>query len=143
MSMAAEASFGLHRWRPASATLSSASSHESQTAIPLAQMSSEWVSNLYDLKDAAYDSPEIHAFSKSLGHRPIRDNNPRRGKKILMDPATKARSAGRSRAERANSNLKDNYGGRNIRVTGASKAMVHLMFSVVSITAMQIFRLLP
>jgi hypothetical protein len=47
-----------------------------------------------------------------------------------------------SSAERANSYLKDNYGGRNIRVKGASKAMAHLMFGVVSITAMQIFRLL-
>jgi len=60
--------------------------HDSQAAIPLAQMSSERVTNLYDLMDAAYDSPEIHAFSKSLGHRPIIDSNPRRGEKILMDP---------------------------------------------------------
>ena len=127
---------------PISAVLSSASLHDSQAAIPLAQMSSERVTNLYDLMDAAYDSPEIHAFSKSLGHRPIIDNNPRRGEKILMDPATKTRFAERSSVERVNSNLKDNYGGRNIRVKGVSKVMTHLMFGVVSITAMQIFRLL-
>jgi len=127
---------------PISAILSSASLHDSQAAIPLAQMSSERVTNLYDLMDAAYDSPEIHAFSKSLGHRPIIDNNPRRGKKILMDSATKIRFAERSSAERVNSNLKDNYGARNIRVKGAAKVMTHLMFGVVSITAMQIFRLL-
>ena len=127
---------------PVSAILSSASLHDSQVAIPLAQMSSERITSLYDLMDAAYDSPEIHAFSKSLGHRPIIDNNPRRGKKILMDPATKSRFAERSGAERVNSNLKDNYGGRNIRVKGASKVMAHLMFGVVSITAIQIFRLL-
>ena len=127
---------------PISAILSSGSLHDSQVAIPLAQMSSERVSNLYDLMDAAYDSPEIHAFSKSLGHRPIIDSNPRRGEKILMDPATKSRFAERSSAERVNSNLKDNYGGRSIRVKGASKVMTHLMFGIVSITAMQIFRLL-
>ena len=127
---------------PVSAILSSASLHDSQAAIPLSQMSSERVTNLYDLMDAAYDSPEIHAFSKSLGHRPIIDNNPRRGQKILMDPATKSRFAERSSAERVNSNLKDNYGGRNIRVKGASKVMAHLMFGVVSITAMQLYRLL-
>lgn len=127
---------------PVSAILSSASLHDSQAAIPLAQMSCQRVTNLYDLMDAAYDSPEIHAFSKSLGHRAIIDNNPRRGEKILMDPATKSRFAERSSAERVNSNLKDNYGGRNIRVKGASKVMAHLMFGVVSITAMQIFRLL-
>jgi hypothetical protein len=127
---------------PVSAILSSASLHDSQAAIPLAQMSSERITNLYDLMDAAYDSPEIHAFSKSLGHRPIVDNNPRRGEKILMDPATKSRFAERSSAERVNSNLKDNYGGRNIRVKGASKVMAHLMFGIVSITAMQLYRLL-
>jgi hypothetical protein len=127
---------------PVSAILSSASLHDSQAAIPLAQMSSERVTNLYDLMDAAYDSPEIHAFSKSLGHRPIIDSNPRRGEKILMDPATKSRFAERSSAERVNSNLKDNYGGRNIRVKSASKVMAHLMFGIVSITAMQLYRLL-
>jgi hypothetical protein len=127
---------------PVSAILSSASLHDSQVAIPLSQMSSQRVTNLYDLMDAAYDSPEIDAFSRSLGHRPIIDNNPRRGEKILMDPATKTRFRERSSSERVNSNLKDNYGGRNIRVKGASKVMTHLMFGVVSIAAMQIFRLL-
>ncbi|MFZ3045463.1 MAG: IS5/IS1182 family transposase, partial [Desulfatirhabdiaceae bacterium] len=48
---------------PVSALLSSASLHDSQAAIPLSQMSYERVTNLYDLMDAAYDSPEIHAFS--------------------------------------------------------------------------------
>jgi hypothetical protein len=127
---------------PISAILSSASLHDSQAAIPLAQMSSKRVTNLYDLMDAAYDSPQIHEFSKSLGHRPIIDRNPRRGEKVPMDPATKSRFAERSSAERVNSNLKDNYGGRSIRVKGASKVMTHLMFGIVSITAMQLFRLI-
>jgi hypothetical protein len=127
---------------PISAILSSASLHDSQVSIPLAQMSSKRVTNLYDLMDAAYDSPAIHSFSKSLGHIPLIDNNPRRGEKVLMDPATKSRFAQRTSAERVNSNLKDNYGGRTIRVKGASKVMAHLMFGIVSITAMQVFRLL-
>jgi hypothetical protein len=127
---------------PISAVLSSASLHDSQVAIPLSQMSCQRVTSLYDLMDAAYDSPTIHAFSKSLGHRPIIDNNPRRGEKIHMDPATKSRFKQRSSAERINSTLKDNYGGRTIRVKGASKVMAHLMFGIVSITAMQLFRLL-
>ena len=127
---------------PVSAILSSASLHDSQVAIPLAQMSCERITNLYDLMDAAYDSPEIHAFSKSLGHRPIIDNNPRRGEKILMDPATKSRFGERTSAERVNSTLKDNYGGRNIRVKGASKVMAHLMFGIVSIAATQLYRML-
>jgi hypothetical protein len=127
---------------PVSAILSSASLHDSQVSIPLAQMSSRRLTNLYDLMDAAYDSPQIHSFSRSLGHIPIIDSNPRRGEKILMEPATKARFAERSSAERVNSSLKDNYGGRSVRVKGASKVMAHLMFGIISITAMQIFRLL-
>ena len=127
---------------PISAILSSASLHDSQAAIPLSQMSYQRLTNLYDLMDAAYDSPQIHSFSRSLGHIPIIDNNPRRGEKIVMEPATKARFAERSSAERVNSNLKDNYGGRSVRVKGASKVMAHLMFGIISITAMQIFRLL-
>lgn len=127
---------------PVSAILTSASLHDSQAAIPLAQMSSKRVTNLYDLMDAAYDSPEIHAFSHSLEHRAIIDHNPRRAQKILMDPATKSRFAERSSVERVNAYLKDNYGGRSIRVKGGSKVMAHLMFGIVSITAMQLYRLL-
>jgi len=82
--------------------------HDSQAAIPLAQMSAERVTSLYDLMDAAYDAPQIHAYSAKLGHVPIIDNNPRKGEKKHMDPATKARFAERSAAERVNSDLKDN-----------------------------------
>lgn len=84
----------------------------------------------------------LRKFMHSVGHRPIIDHNPRRGEKIEMDPASKSRFAERSSAERVNSSLKDNYGGPNIRVKGAEKVMAHLMFGIVSITAMQIFRLL-
>ena len=58
-----------------------------------------------------------------------------------MDPATKVRYAERSSVERVNSNLKDNYGGRNIRVKGAEKVAAHLMFGVIAMTAVQLFRL--
>jgi len=127
---------------PVSAILTSASLHDSQAAIPLAQMSQQRVTNLYDLMDSAYDAPQIYAFSEKLGHKPIIDNNPRRGEKIHMDPAAKTRFAERTSAERVNSNLKDNCGGRNIRVKGAAKVMTHLMFGILVITASQLFRLI-
>ena len=127
---------------PVSAILTSASLHDSQAAIPLAQMSAERVTNLYDLMDAAYDAPQIHDFSKQLGHNPIIDDNPRRGEKKHMEPATKVRYAERSGVERVNSNLKDNYGGRNIRVKGAEKVAAHLMFGIIAMTAVQLFRLI-
>jgi hypothetical protein len=127
---------------PVSAIITSASVHDSQVAIPLAQMTSERITNLYDLMDAAYDAPHIKSYSAHLGHVAIIDNNPRGGEKILMDPATKARFAERSSAERVNSNLKDNYGGRHIRVKGSQKVMTHLMFGIIALTATQLFRML-
>ena len=48
---------------PISAVLTSASTHDSQVAIPLVKMSSERVSNLYDVMDSAYDAPQIHDMS--------------------------------------------------------------------------------
>jgi hypothetical protein len=116
--------------------------HDSRAAIPLAQMSAERVTSLYDLMDAAYDAPQIHAYSANLGHVPIIVDNPHSGEKKCMDPATKARFAERSSAERVNSDLKDNYGGSHVRVQGASKVMTHLMFGLVAIAAKQIIRLI-
>ena len=127
---------------PVSAILTSASLHDSQAAVPLAQMSAQRITNLYDLMDAAYDAPQIHGFSESLGHKPIIDNNPRRGEKIHLDPATHKRFGQRSSVERVNSYLKDNYGGRNVRVRGAGKVMTHLMFGIIVIAGTQLFHLL-
>lgn len=44
---------------PISCLLTSASLHDSQAAIPLATLSTERVTYLYELMDAAYDSEEI------------------------------------------------------------------------------------
>jgi hypothetical protein len=127
---------------PVSAYLTSASVHDSQVAIPMAQMSRERIINLYDLMDAAYDAPQIREFSRQLEHVPIIDQNPRRGEVKAMDSAQAVRFKERSSAERVNSNLKDNYGGRFVRVRSAAKVMAHLMFGVVALTATQLFQLL-
>ncbi len=128
---------------PVAGILTSASLHDSQVSIPLAQMTATRVASLYDLMDAAYDAPEIHAFSRRLGHVPIIDHNPRRsGVKKQMDPPEKHRYKERSSAERVNSNLKDNYGGRHVRVRGPKKVACHLMFGLVALTATQLFNLL-
>lgn len=126
---------------PVSLALTSASLHDSQAAIPLAQMTAERVTSLYDLMDAAYDADPIHQFSRGLGHKPLIDSNPRRGEKIPMEPASKARYAQRTSVERVFSLLKDNHGGRHIRVRGPKKVMAHLMFGILVITATQLFRL--
>lgn len=127
---------------PISCVLSSASLHDSQVAIPLATISNERVLSLYDLMDSAYDAKAIHEHSLKLGHVPIIDSNPRKGEKVEMAPARKLRYNERSTAERGFSNLKDNYGGRNLRVRGHNKVYAHLMFGIVALTAERLLGLL-
>ena len=64
--------------------MTSASLHDSQAAIPLATMSAERVTNCYDLMDAAYECGAIRERSRSLGHVPLIDINPR-GDKALAE----------------------------------------------------------
>ena len=127
---------------PVSCVLTSASLHDSQVAIPLAQMTKDRIDNLYDLMDSAYDAPEIHSFSQELGHIPIIDHNKRRGEKIEFDPAKTIRYNERSGVERVNSNLKDNYLPSKIRVRGPMKVMTEIMFGIVVLTANQLYNLL-
>ena len=127
---------------PVSSILTSAAIHDSQVAIPLAQMTAQRVTSLYDLMDSAYDAPAIHQFSRSLGHVPIIDPNPRRGEKIPLAPAQAQRFKQRSASERVNSLLKERYGGRFVRVRGAKKVMAHLMFGLIALTAMQLYQLI-
>ena len=140
---------------PISCILTSASVHDSQVAIPLATLTSARVTNCYDLMDSAYDVPEISDHSRSLGHIPIIDVNPRRApgrKKEIADEAKRLRLVGhipaqqtrynqRSSAERVNAALKDSHGGNTIRVRGHQKVMCHLMFGILAISVQQIFRL--
>jgi len=124
---------------PVSAILTSASVHDSQVSIPLAQMSDQRLLAIcYDLMDAAYDAEEIRTFSRQLGHVPIIDPNPRRGEKIPFEPATARRFKQRTSVERVNSQIKDNFGAMFVRVRGASKVMCHLMFGVLSCAAVQL-----
>jgi hypothetical protein len=138
---------------PISCLLTSASVHDSQVALPLATITAGRVTNLYDLMDSAYDAPEISAKSRSLGHVPIIEANPRRGGKAEAEAEARAkRFAGyelaedirynqRSAAERVNGNLKDNCGGNHVRVRGAPKVFCHLMFGILVVTVEQIMRL--
>lgn len=127
---------------PISCVLTSASVHDSQVALPLAQTSANRVTSLYDLMDAAYDSNIIKEHSRSLGHVPIIDSNRRNGKKKLMCPATKIRYNERSTAERGFSRLKDSFGANTVRVKGHTKVMAHLMFGVLALCAEQLLRLI-
>ena len=140
---------------PISCLLTSASVHDSQVAIPLAEMTGSKVTNLYDIMDSAYDSPIIREHSKSLNHNPLIDINPRRNKVLKSDLRAECKRLNilnikrpetlryneRNSVERVNARLKDEFGGRIVRVRGHAKVMAHLMFGILALTADQLFRL--
>ena len=140
---------------PISCILTSASLHDSQAAIPLACMTSQRVTNFYDLGDSAYDAQTIHAYIRGLGHIPLIDVHPRcdqalkaelqaeqKRKKLLnFNYAEDVRYNERTTVERVNARLKDEFGGRMIRVRGHAKVMCHLMFGILTLAADQILRL--
>jgi hypothetical protein len=49
----------------------------------------------------------------------------------------------RTTAERVNARLKDEFGGRFVRVRGHLKVMCHLMFGILALTVDQLMRLVP
>ena len=105
--------------------------------------------------DSAYDSIEIWAHSISLGHKPIIDVNPRSSadmqealkleRKARRDARSRlprgASLRGRSTAERLNGRLKDEFGGRHVRVRGHDKVFAHLMFGMTALAVSQLMRL--
>ncbi len=128
---------------PVSAILTSASLHDSQAAIPLAQMTARRVVNLYDMMDSAYYAEPIMAASQRLGHVPIIEPKAfGRARAAEMEAARRLRYAERTAAERVNSDLKDNHGGATVRVRGAVKVMCHLMWGVLVVTVKGLMRLL-
>jgi hypothetical protein len=141
---------------PISCILTSASLHDSQAAIPLARLTAQRVTNLYDLMDSAYDAQSIHEHIRGLGHIPIIDAHPRRDasqkaelqaeakrqKLLNFNYAEDVRYRERTTVERVNARLKDEFGGRTIRVRGNAKVMCHLMFGIVALAADQILRLI-
>ena len=137
---------------PISCVLTSASVHDSQVAIPLAKISDKRVTNLYDLMDSAYDAPQIHETSRQLGHIPLIDKHPRRDKELKAEIkaenkrcrivghqiAETVRYKERGTVERVNARLKDEFGGRVVRVKGPAKVMCHLMFGILALTSNQL-----
>lgn len=128
---------------PISAVLTAANLHDSQVAIPLATMTAQRVTSLYDLMDSAYDSQLIRQYSRSLGHVPIVERLERGSGLVAMEPHEAARYDERTASERVNGRLKDEFGGRQVRVRGALKVMAHLMFGLLALAVDEILRLCP
>jgi DDE family transposase/transposase-like protein DUF772 len=140
---------------PVAAILTAASTHDSQVAIPLARTSERRLVWLYDLMDSAYDALPIIDECRAAGRVPVIDRNTRRDTALkteiaaerarrrlinLPDPTDKTYNE-RTTAERANARIKDEFGGRYLRVRGHLKAFCHLMFGVVALAADSIFRM--
>ena len=128
---------------PLAAVTTSASLHDSQAAIPMAKLTAERVRSWYDLMDSAYDAALIHSLCRELGHVPIIDSNSGRGKALPMEPDRARRYQHRTQAERFNSRLKDDCGGRFVRVRGHPKVHTHLMFGLLVIFAEALLKLIP
>ena len=139
---------------PVSCILTSASTHDSQVAIPLMTLTSKRIQYLYELMDAAYDAVAISARSEALGHVAVIDPNFRaqhelkadwalecaRRKFISMPDPDDVLYDFRTMVERINARLKDEFGARFLRVRGAIKVKCHLMFGILALTVDQIFR---
>ncbi len=134
--------------------LTSASVHDRQVAISLMTMTSARVFYLYELIDAAYDAAALAAQNKTLGHLPLIDRNFRGQREVkaecaeevarikligLPDPDN-ALCDFRTMVERVNARLKDEFGGRFVRVRGAVKVKCHLMFGILVLAVDQICR---
>ena len=128
---------------PISGILTSASVNDSQVAIPLATLTAQRVDNLYDLMDSAYDVPLIREKIIALGHVPIIDGHTRRGgEKPVFAPHEAQRYKERTTCERVFARLKEEFGGRVVRVRGPAKVMTSLLFGLLALTADQLLRLI-
>ena len=125
---------------PLTAVLTSASLHDSQVAIPMMKLTAQRVTSFYGLMDSAYDAESIYHVSRSLGHVPIIDKNRRHGA-IPFSPAERIRYNERTAAERTNGRLKEEFGGRHVKVRGHKKVTLHLMFGIIALFADQLLRL--
>ena len=128
------------------------------TVTPLPGTRSTWrtAAASFVYQKLFFDALEIAQTSRDLGHVPIIDKNPRRkpGAKAELEAETRRqRYAGyrlaedlryneRSGAERVNGRLKDDFGGRYVRVRGHAKVLCHLMFGILALTCDQLLRLI-
>ena len=124
---------------PLMAITTSAHVNDSLVAIPLMRSVAKKVTVLYDLMDAGYSANAIRKASRELEHAPIIDPNPTHDTPPL-DPAQLERYKGRTTAERGFSRLKDEFGGRHVRVRTPLKVHMHLMFGLVVLFADQVMK---
>lgn len=140
---------------PISALLTSAHVHDVNAAIPLMTLTASRVDYCYDVMDSAYDADAVLDHIQAAGRVAVVQPHPRRGTKKPsalpkvfpriptpeLCPAKQERFRERSSGERVNGRLKEEFGGRFLRVRGPSKVMLHLMCGVIALTVDQWLRL--
>jgi len=133
---------------PVSCLLSSASLHNSQAAIPLEEMTQERVTHCDGLMDGCRLWRALDQTAQQItGACPPDRRQPRsKVRKAELEEEQKGRREAnyktaesirynkRSTVERVNGRLKDEFGGRMIRVKGHAKMMAHLMFGIIALT---------
>jgi hypothetical protein len=128
---------------PLSFVTTSASVHDSLAAIPLLKLTSGRVLALfYALMDKAYAGDTIAEAARALGQVAI---VPPKGVRNGPPPPEFTRDRQRRYDHRTNverffSDLKDNHGGNHLFVKGGARVHSHLMFGVLAIFGLQVFR---
>ena len=127
---------------PVAMKYTSASVHDSQVMIPLAQQASARVRHYFDLADAAYDAEAIRSACAGLGTVAIIDSNPRRNAKATeMTDLEKELYKDRTSAERYFSHHLEAHGGRTVRVRAPKKVALHLLLGTLVIAVEQLIRM--
>ncbi len=136
---------------PITAVLTGVSVNDSHVAIPLMKLTSERTTYLCELMDSAYDAASIRTINHWLGHVPIIDPKtppkpktqlPCRMKLIpVLDPPEVMRFRERTMVARVSGRLKDEFGGRFVRMRGVANVVTQLMFGVLALTVDQLLRL--
>ena len=127
---------------PIAVKYTSASLHDSQVMVPLAQQAAARVPHLFDLADAAYDAEPIRAACAELGTVAVSDANPRRSAEAhAMSELEREVYRDRSAAERFFSHLLESHGGRTVRVRAPAKVALHLLLGTIVVAVEQMLRM--
>ena len=127
---------------PIAVKYTSASLHDSQVMVPLAQQAAARVPHLFDLADAAYDAEPIRAACAELGTVAVIDANPRRSAEAhAMSELEREVYRDRSAAERFFSHLLESHGGRTVRVRAPAKVALHLLLGTIVVAVEQMLRM--
>lgn len=140
---------------PLSCILTSASTHDSQAAIPLSRKSSSRGTVFYELMDSAYDVNAIKDYIWSEDRVPIVKIHKRRGKRkeraeanelayktLNWRPAEERRGQYRFANERLFARLHDSFLCRAIYYRGARKVTAHVLLGVLCLCASELPNLL-